>query len=501
MSGSCACSTGQQVEAGDELLVLEAMKMEISVRAEIARRRDQRDLHAGTDPCTQATCCSPSIRRLSSNDATRPCKPVRRPIATGTQSVHDTVDFVLQQIEASASNPIWIARFTRRCTACARRRAGRSRSGILPLYGMPFAIKDNIDLAGLPTTAACPAFAMQPAASAAVVQRLLDAGAIAIGKTNLDQFATGLVGTRSPYGVCRNSFDPRYISGGSSSGSAVAVALGQVSFALGTDTAGSGRVPAAFNNLVGYKPTLGRLSTRGMVPACRSLDAISIFALTANDAAVVAQSAAGFDAGDAWSRSARAADRRGWSRQQSFRFGVPLPAQREFFGNAAYAQLFEASIARCVALGGIAVDIDIEPLLQVARLLYEGPWVAERYLAVQSLLETNPEALHPVTRQIIEPGRNASALDAFRAQYRLQELRRRRAPRLGTCGCAAAAHCGQSLHHRRSDRRSAAAQQQSRPLHQLRQSAGPGGRRGARRLHCAGPALWRHADCAGVAGR
>jgi allophanate hydrolase len=202
----------------------------------------------------------------------------------------------------------------------------------------------------------------------------------------------------------------------------VALALGQVSFALGTDTAGSGRIPAAFNNLIGYKPTLGLLSTRGMLPACRSLDAISVFALTANDAAEIARVAAGFDAADPWSRTAGLTPGRGWARQQRFRFGVPLPGQLDFFGNTEYARLFEASVERCSALGGTAVAVDIEPLLQVARLLYEGPWVAERYLAARSLLETNPGALHPVTRQIIEPGRTASALDAFSAQYRLREL-------------------------------------------------------------------------------
>ncbi len=230
------------------------------------------------------------------------------------------------------------------------------------------------------------------------------------------------MGTRSPYGICRNSFDEAYISGGSSSGSALAVALGQVSFALGTDTAGSGRVPAAFNNLIGYKPTLGLLSTRGMLPACRSLDAISIFSLTANDAAALAQVTAGLDASDPWSRPAQLASGRGWASREQFRFGVPLPAQREFFGNPEYARLFEASVHRCSELGGIAVEVDIEPLLRTARLLYEGPWVAERYLAARTLLESNPDSILPVTRQIIEPGRNASALDAFSAQYRLREL-------------------------------------------------------------------------------
>jgi allophanate hydrolase len=341
---------------------------------------------------------------------------------TQQQSVHQTVEHVLQQVARSKGNPIWISRVSEAALYARADELAAIDPQTLPLYGVPFAIKDNIDLAGLPTTAACPAFAFEPARSAAVVQKLLEAGAIAIGKTNLDQFATGLVGTRSPYGACRNSFDERYVSGGSSSGSAVAVALGQVSFALGTDTAGSGRIPAAFNNLVGYKPTLGLLSTRGMLPACRSLDAISIFTLTANDAAAVAQVAAGFDPEDPWSRPLQQAGKRGWSRQDQFRFGVPLAAQREFFGNTEYARLFEASIHRCSAMGGIVVEVDIEPLLQVARLLYEGPWVAERYLATRTLLESDPAAMLPVTRQIIEPGRDASALDAFRAQYKLREL-------------------------------------------------------------------------------
>jgi allophanate hydrolase len=337
------------------------------------------------------------------------------------QTVHDTVSHVLRQIARSETNPVWISRVSE---AVLRERAEQLDAmdpGSLPLYGVPFAIKDNIDLAGLPTTAGCSAFTRQPGSSATVVQKLLDAGAMAIGKTNMDQFATGLVGTRSPYGICRNAFDDLYIAGGSSSGSAVAVALGQVSFSLGTDTAGSGRVPAAFNNLIGYKPTLGLLSTRGMVPACRTLDAISIFSLTAADAAHIAQVVAGFDAADPWSRQPQRAGKRGWS-QQKFRIGVPLPAQREFFGNTEYSRLFEASIGQCVAMGGVPVETDIEPLLQVARLLYEGPWVAERYLVAQALLQSAPDAIHPVTRQIIEAGRTPAALDAFRAQYRLREL-------------------------------------------------------------------------------
>ena len=294
----------------------------------------------------------------------------------------------------------------------------------LPLYGIPFAIKDNIDFESLPTTAACPAFSHTPAGSAHVVQRLVDAGAIVLGKTNMDQFATGLVGTRSPHGACLNSVNPAYISGGSSSGSAVAVALGQASFALGTDTAGSGRVPAAFNNLVGYKPTLGALSTRGMVPACLSLDAMSIFALTADDAAIVAKVAAEHDPLDPWSRKSEVPAGRGWSQRVRFRFAIPEPGQREFLGNTEYVRLYEEAIERLQRIGGETVCVDIAPLLECASLLYQGPWVAERYLATLPLIESDPEALLPVTRQIIAAGALPTARDAFRAVYRLKELRR-----------------------------------------------------------------------------
>ncbi|HTQ36211.1 MAG TPA: allophanate hydrolase [Steroidobacteraceae bacterium] len=347
---------------------------------------------------------------------------LRAAYLAGRQTPQQTIEEVLQRIARAATNPVWISRVDETALFARAAELQRQDPATLPLYGLPFAIKDNIDLAGLPTTAACPAFAYQPAQSAAVVQRLLDAGAIAIGKTNLDQFATGLVGTRSPYGIVRNSFDARYLAGGSSSGSAVAVALGQVSFALGTDTAGSGRVPAAFNNLVGYKPTLGLIATRGMVPACRTLDAVSIFALTAADAACVMQVARGFDAADPWSRPAQAAAGRGWSQRPAPRIAVPSPAQREFFGNAEYARLFAATIGRCAKLGADMVETDIAPLLEAARLLYAGPWVAERYLVARDLLQARPEALHPATRAIIQGGATAHATDAFMARYRLQEL-------------------------------------------------------------------------------
>jgi len=288
----------------------------------------------------------------------------------------------------------------------------------LPLYGIPFAIKDNIDLAGIPTTAACAEYAYVPTESAFVVQRLIDAGAIPIGKTNLDQFATGLVGCRTPYGATRNSFNPDYVSGGSSGGSAVSVAQGLVSFSLGTDTAGSGRVPAAFNNLVGIKPTRGLLSASGVVPACRTLDTISIFALDMVDAAAVLSVAGVYDAADAYARPAEP----GPAPQARFRFGVPR--QLEFFGDAECERLFGESVACFESLGGEAVTIDFEPFLAAARLLYEGPWVAERYAAIQPFIEAQPEALFPVTRQIIEPGIKATAVAAFQAQYQLAERKR-----------------------------------------------------------------------------
>lgn len=294
----------------------------------------------------------------------------------------------------------------------------------LPLYGVPFAVKDNIDQAGLPTTAGCPDFAYTPDADAAVVARLVAAGAIPLGKTNLDQFATGLNGTRSPYGACRNAFDPAYISGGSSSGSAVAVAAGQVSFSLGTDTAGSGRVPAAFNNLIGLKPTCGLLSSTGLVPACRTLDTISIFALTAADAASVFGVVRSFDEADPYSRPAEPHGRR-FPAGQPFRFGVPRADQRAFFGDEHNPALFADAVARLEGLGGVAVELDFEPFLETARLLYGGPWVAERYHAIQDFIERQPESVFPVTREITLGGAKATAVEAFDAQYRLRALKRR----------------------------------------------------------------------------
>jgi allophanate hydrolase len=339
----------------------------------------------------------------------------------------DVVERVLADIAQAPDRRAWITILPReRVLGYATALAARDPDS-LPLYGVPFAIKDNIDLEGVPTTAGCPDYAYIASRSAFVVAKLIEAGAIPVGKTNLDQFATGLVGTRSPYGAGRNGFDPEYISGGSSSGSAVAVAMGLVSFSLGTDTAGSGRVPAAFNNIVGLKATCGALSTSGVVPACRSLDCVSIFALTAGDAARVYDVAAVFDPEDSYAREMALQGALAFDAVAAgcaFRFGIPRTSQLEFFGDAEYARLFSEAVARLESLGGRRVEIDFEPFLATARLLYEGPWVAERYCAVGDFLEHQPNSLHPVTRQIISGGRNATAADAFRAQYRLMELRR-----------------------------------------------------------------------------
>ncbi len=294
----------------------------------------------------------------------------------------------------------------------------------LPLYGIPFAVKDNIDVANLGTTAACPDFKYFPSRDSHVVDKLRQAGAIPIGKTNLDQFATGLVGVRSPFGTPGNPFDPEYIPGGSSSGSAVSVATGQVSFSLGTDTAGSGRIPAGFNNIIGVKPSRGLLSNSGVVPACRSLDCVSIFTLNSHDAQAAFRVAQGFDINDPYSRTIpHLLDTKALIDKKGLSFGTPYPEQLEFFGNSEYQELFLEAVKRLEFLGYKPELIDLEPFLQAAQLLYEGPWVAERYWAIKDLIETSPEALHPTTRNVIVKGADYSAIDTFEAIYRLGELK------------------------------------------------------------------------------
>jgi allophanate hydrolase len=344
---------------------------------------------------------------------------------SGQAKPTDIVAMLYDRIRSAPLAPVWITLAPRE-GALARARA-LERDPLAParpLYGLPFAVKDNIDIADLPTTAGCPAFAYAPSRNAAVVDALIDAGAIPIGKTNLDQFATGLVGTRSPYGACSSVFDARYISGGSSSGSAVAVASGMVTFALGSDTAGSGRVPAAFNNLIGLKPTGGLLSTRGVVPACRTLDCVSILAATAHDAHTVWQAASAFDADDPFSRTARPGQSAGPWLAGSFRFGVPATEQLEFFGDDQAAALFQKAVGNLQRLGGEPVEIDYAPFRAAAGLLYSGPWVAERLAAIGPFLEAHPRQMDPVVREIIGAARRYTAVEAFEAGYRLRELRR-----------------------------------------------------------------------------
>jgi allophanate hydrolase len=294
----------------------------------------------------------------------------------------------------------------------------------LPLSNLTFAIKDNIDLAGVPTTAACPAYSYTPTHSAPVVQRLIDAGAIPAGKTNMDQFATGLVGTRSPYGACSSIYDERYISGGSSSGSAVAVASGEVDFALGTDTAGSGRVPAAFNNLIGLKPTRGLLSTSGVVPACRSIDCVTILTRTVAEAGKVFDVARGFDPADPYSRVPTAGQGAAPWASGPFRFGIPSADQLQFFGDGEAAALYQKATADLEALGGTKVEIDFALFRAAADLLYSGPWVAERLAAIAPFLENHATDMNPVVRDIIAGASRFTAVDAFLAEYKLRELRR-----------------------------------------------------------------------------
>jgi allophanate hydrolase len=307
----------------------------------------------------------------------------------------------------------WIARFSEETVLAAAAEVDRRLAAgeALPLAGLTFAVKDNIDLAGLPTTAACPAFAYAPGRSATVVERLQAAGAVAVGKTNLDQFATGLVGTRTPHGAPACVFNRDYVSGGSSSGSAVAVAAGLVDFALGTDTAGSGRVPAAFNGLVGFKPSRGRWSTQGLVPACRSLDCISVFTAEAALALRVDTVLAAFDPGDDFSRPTRNA-----SLPARARYGVPRADQLNFLGDAESAALYRSAVDR---LDGDVIEVDIAPLLEAARLLYAGPYVAERTAAMKDLLARNPGAVHPVVRAIVQAGAGLSAVEAYEGQYAL----------------------------------------------------------------------------------
>jgi allophanate hydrolase len=322
----------------------------------------------------------------------------------------------LRQFHAAADAApasVWITRGPEHLLA-----SGGEQSG--PLAGRLMAVKDNIDVAGFPTTLACPDFTYRPTRSATVVESLVAAGALAVGKTNLDQFACGLVGTRSPYGIVPNAFHPDYICGGSSSGSALAVALGLVDFSLGTDTAGSGRIPAGFNNLVGVKPSRGVLSARGVYPACQHLDCVSIFTRDVGLAATVLRAASAHDTGDPF---ARAAPPDADFMPERFRFAVPAAAGLDFMDDALAAEAFGAAQKALSALGGVAGTIDFEPLARISEALYGQAWIAERYAAIRGFFDRQADSIHPVVRAIIERGRHHSAADVFEAMVRLGEVR------------------------------------------------------------------------------
>jgi allophanate hydrolase len=337
----------------------------------------------------------------------------------------DVVDLIFERIAAANDPAIFIHLADRQTLLEAARALGRFDPAARPLWGVPCAIKDNIDVAGAPTTAACPDYAYTPGENATVVRFLREAGALIVGKTNLDQFATGLVGVRTPYGIPRNAIDARLVPGGSSSGSAVATARGIVSFALGTDTAGSGRIPAGLNNIVGLKPSFGALSTKGVIPACRTLDCVSIFALTVEDAYEVLRVVARPDEADDFSR---AFDFGALGAASPVRIGVPASADRRFFDDAAMRNAYEAALGQLEALGHVLVELPFADFYRVADLLYEGAWVAERYAAVRAFFDAHADSLHPVTRKIYDGARSLSAADAFDGVYALQGLKKRVAP-------------------------------------------------------------------------
>jgi len=337
----------------------------------------------------------------------------------------EVVEEVIARIEAAGEDNVWISRVAEKDL---RKRAEQLRAArangsadTLPLYGIPFAVKDNIDIAGFPTTVGCPEFAYEGRPTAPVVQRLIDAGAILVGKTNMDQFAIGLTGARSPYGTPRNPYGRDYIPGGSSSGSAVAVASGLVTFALGTDTAGSVRIPAGFNNVVGLKPTRGLLSTTGTIPACRSLDCVAILATDIRSSKVVLDAAAAFDPSDPFSRMP---DDRQRKNRPVERIGILRSEDREFFGDGEAAAVYESGIERLRALGLSCSAIDFRPFREAAELLYNGAWMAEREVAVGDFIRRKPEAVIPATRVAIQSSSKYSAADGFRSFYRLKELKR-----------------------------------------------------------------------------
>ncbi len=349
-------------------------------------------------------------------------KDLRAKYLSGETTIKAVVSSIFEKIEQTKDYNIWIYTLNEEELKPYLKNLENKNPKDLPLYGIPFAIKDNIDLVGIPTTAACPQFSYMPKKSAFVVEKLIQAGAIPIGKTNLDQFATGLVGTRSPYGECKNSINKEYISGGSSSGSAVAVALSMASFSLGTDTAGSGRVPAAFNNLIGLKATKGVLSTSGVVPACRSLDCVTVFAKDLSSIEEVFKVANTYDEEDIYSR---VYEKNKFEEKAKFSFAIPKKEQLKFFGDEEAKKLFEEAVKKFESLGGKAFEIDYEPFNESANLLYSGPWVVERFIAIKDVITKTPQIVEPTVRKIISGGENINAINYFESEYILKKNRKK----------------------------------------------------------------------------
>ena len=336
----------------------------------------------------------------------------------------DVIHEVYDRIKEDARSDVWISMRSRQDALAIAELLPSELMTELPLYGIPFSVKDNIDVLGLPTTAACPDFSYEPAASADVVQLLEKAGAICIGKTNLDQFATGLNGTRSPYGECASAFHPNYVSGGSSSGSAVSVSLQQVCFSLGTDTGGSGRIPAGLNNVVGLKPTCGSLSSRGLVPCCPSIDCPSVFALSVDDAVEVANLMFSDDEGDSslrddFKKSNFSIDKN----DDEYVIFVPENDQLEFFNNAEAINVFRNSLSMIASSGYQVSTFDFAPLLEVGQMLFDGPFLADRYAAIGPFLEANQDSVLETTFSIVSKAHQYSAIELFQAMKRIDEVK------------------------------------------------------------------------------
>lgn len=349
-------------------------------------------------------------------------KDLRAKYLSGEVTVKEVISSIFEKIEKTRDYNIWIYTLTEEELTPYLKNLENKNIEELPLYGIPFAIKDNIDLVGIPTTAACPEFSYTPKKSAFVVEKLIEAGAIPIGKTNLDQFATGLVGTRSPYGACKNSINKEYISGGSSSGSAVSVALSMASFSLGTDTAGSGRVPAAFNNLIGLKATKGVISTSGVVPACRSLDCVTVFAKDLESIQEVFEVGNSYDEEDIYSR---VYEKKEFEEKVKFSFAIPKKEQLKFFGDEEAKNLFDEAVKKFELFGGKAYEIDYEPFNESANLLYSGPWVTERFIAIKEVITKTPEVVEQTVRKIISGGENINAINYFESEYILKKNRKK----------------------------------------------------------------------------